>query len=115
MSRFLTYTLTMAACLGTAATLATGTLAARHSQSPVAHLAGDGAFRDGLYLGRLDAARGRPRHLAVGRWSNENDRGSFRSGYRLGYGDSRPVHGAAAEASRQSNTPWPAQVPAKEI
>jgi len=103
MSRFLSCALAAAACLGTA-TLASSTLAARNSRSPAARAAGDGAFRDGLYLGRFDAAIGRPHHPAVGRWSNEKDRRSFRAGYRQGYDSSRPVR-PAAETSRRSNRP----------
>jgi hypothetical protein len=88
MSRFFTYAITMAACLGTVAALANSTLATRRSQNLNAPLAADGAFRDGLYLGRLDAGLGRPLHPAVGRWSNEKDRASFLAGYRRGYDDS---------------------------
>ena len=47
--------------------------------------ASDAAFRDGLFLGRLDAATGAPQHLSVGRWASESDRALFRSGYEAGY------------------------------
>jgi hypothetical protein len=43
------------------------------------------AFRDGLYLGKLDAAQNNDRHIAVGRWSTTEDRASFSEGYGLGY------------------------------
>jgi hypothetical protein len=45
----------------------------------------NGAFRDGLYLGRLDATSGREAHLSSGRWSRDHDRLSFAAGYRAGY------------------------------
>ena len=45
----------------------------------------DGAYRDGLYLGRLDAQAGRRPHVAVGRWSRDTDRNSYRAGYSAGY------------------------------
>jgi hypothetical protein len=45
----------------------------------------DAAFRDGAYLGRLAAERGEVLHIASGRWSNEEDRRSFTSGYKEGY------------------------------
>ena len=48
-------------------------------------VATDGAFRDGLYLGGLDAAKGRARHVSVGRWSADGDRTQFRAGYEAGY------------------------------
>jgi len=55
--------------------------------SAEARLASDGAFRDGLYLGKLAAENGQPRRLAVGRWSTEQDRAMFTAGYRRGYSE----------------------------
>jgi hypothetical protein len=47
-------------------------------------MAGDAAYRDGLFLGKLNR-EGRPHMLApVGRWSTETDRASFVQGYRQG-------------------------------
>jgi hypothetical protein len=46
---------------------------------------GDGAFRDGLYLGKLDAESGRKPHLSIGRWNTARDRASFVAGYQQGY------------------------------
>ena len=45
----------------------------------------DGAFRDGLYLGKLAAARGTESHAAIGRWATPEDRSSFAAGYQQGY------------------------------
>jgi hypothetical protein len=45
----------------------------------------DGAFRDGLYLGRLAAEGGSKPHVAVGRWATAEDRSSFTAGYQRGY------------------------------
>jgi hypothetical protein len=45
----------------------------------------NGAFRDGLYLGRLAAANGERSHAAAGRWSTPEDRASFSDGYSAGY------------------------------
>jgi hypothetical protein len=45
----------------------------------------DGAFRDGLYLGGLDAAQGREHHVSIGRWAADADRAQFRAGYEAGY------------------------------
>lgn len=47
--------------------------------------AADGAFRDGLYLGKLAAENGQPARLAIGRWSTDHDRSMFAAGYRRGY------------------------------
>ncbi len=47
--------------------------------------AAEGAFRDGLYLGKLAAENGGPPRLAIGRWSTDRDRAMFTAGYRGGY------------------------------
>lgn len=43
------------------------------------------AYRDGLFLGRLDANQGRTAHVCVGRWGTAADRNSFAAGYQDGY------------------------------
>ena len=45
------------------------------------------AYRDGLYLGRLDAEQGRPQQISSGRWAQLHDRESFTAGYRQAYAD----------------------------
>jgi hypothetical protein len=50
-----------------------------------AALATNAAFRDGLYLGRLTAERGRESRVATGRWATNQDRISFAAGYQQGY------------------------------
>lgn len=45
----------------------------------------DAAFRDGLYLGKLDAKSGRKAHLSVGRWNTAQGHASFAAGYEQGY------------------------------
>jgi hypothetical protein len=45
----------------------------------------DGAFRDGLYLGRRAAERGDEPHVAIARWATAEDRASFTAGYQRGY------------------------------
>ena len=47
----------------------------------------DGAFRDGLYLGRLAADGGGEPHVAVGRWATAEDRSSFTAGYQRRYNE----------------------------
>ena len=73
--------------VGTSAMLVQKDSGTRHSQNVDARLAADGAFRDGLYLGKLDRTAKNPMHPAVGRWSTEKDRESFVAGYRQGYND----------------------------
>jgi hypothetical protein len=50
----------------------------------------DAASRDGWFLGRLDAERGRKPHLASGRWNLDADRRLFVSGYLQAYRDMSP-------------------------
>ena len=45
----------------------------------------DGAYRDGLFLGKFAAERGDTPHIAVARWSTVADRASFTAGYQRGY------------------------------
>jgi hypothetical protein len=45
----------------------------------------NGAFRDGLYLGRLAAERGIAPRVARGRWATAEDQASFTAGYERGY------------------------------
>jgi uncharacterized protein with FMN-binding domain len=47
----------------------------------VVNRATNAAFRDGLYVGKLDAARGNAIHVAVGRWSTKEGRSAFAEGY----------------------------------
>jgi hypothetical protein len=62
----------------------------------------DAAFRDGLFLARLDAEHGRKPHLATGRWSTDADRRSFVSAYLQTY---REMQGAASEQLGFSQLP----------
>ncbi len=53
-------------------------------QTVSVQMAGDAAYRDGLFLGKLNR-EGNPHLLApVGRWSTEKDRAAFVQGYRQG-------------------------------
>lgn len=48
---------------------------------------GDGAYRDGLYLGKLDAEHNRTYHVATGRWATAKDRQEFLNGYNRSFSD----------------------------
>ena len=85
MEKLLTFVLAVAVSLMTTVLIAgSRTEAAGQSQ---AQTATDGAFRDGLYIGRMAAEGGRPEHPPIGRWSTAADRASFLKGYRSGYRD----------------------------
>jgi hypothetical protein len=60
----------------------------------------DGAFRDGLYLGRLAAEHGSKPHVASGRWSTLEDRVSFGVGYHRGYSKGFASQGALTTPRR---------------
>ena len=73
--------------------LGMGTASMLHGGRPVAYFnpndnvaqATNGAFRDGLYLGRLTAERGIAPRVARGRWATAKDQASFTVGYERGY------------------------------
>jgi hypothetical protein len=93
----------LALCVGTAATLPGGRLkisssATENSVGGDSNRHRSGAFRDGLYLGRLAAERGQPRHVASGRWATEDNRTLFTVGYEQGYDEAAT---SAANAGRQ--------------
>ena len=58
---------------------------AGRNQNVDAEKANVAAYRDGLYLGKLDSERGDDPHVAVGRWSNASHRTAFAEGYSEGY------------------------------
>ena len=88
MTKLSAYTLAIAVSLGTTAMLDNSQPSPRPKASAEARLQGDGAFRDGLYLGKLAAQSGQPQHPAIARWSTDQDRATFTAGYRRGYNDS---------------------------
>lgn len=47
----------------------------------------NGAFRDGLYLGKLAGEHDGGPHIASGRWSTAADRASFSAGFQRGYSE----------------------------
>ena len=73
--------------------LGMGTASMRHGDRPGAYFSANdnvaqttnGAFRDGLYLGRLAAERGLAPRVARGRWATAEDQASFTTGYERGY------------------------------
>jgi hypothetical protein len=89
MDKIFTFALALAVSLGTTAFLANSGGSTWQDHSPDAQRATDGAFRDGLYVGRLAAEGKRRLQPPIGRWSSDRDRASFVAGYRRGYDDAR--------------------------
>jgi hypothetical protein len=87
MSKLSTYALAIAVSMGTTAMLDNSQRSNKPNASEEARLATDGAFRDGMYLGKLAAESGRPLRPAIGRWSTDQDRATFTAGYRRGYNE----------------------------
>jgi hypothetical protein len=85
MSKFATYALVIAVSMGTTAMLGNRKRAINPDASADSRLATNGAFQDGMYLGKLAAENGQPLRIAVGRWSTDQDRASFTAGYERGY------------------------------
>ena len=96
------YALALVICVGTTAMLAASNHNVKSNPSLETGLASDGAFRDGLYLGRLAAESGQAPRLAIGRWSADQDRSMFAAGYRRGYSES--LTSAAANAGLARST-----------
>jgi len=95
------YALALVICVGTTAMLAVSNHNVKSSPSVETGLASDGAFRDGLYLGKLAAESGQAPSLAIGRWSADQDRSMFAAGYRRGYSES--LASAAANSARSQS------------
>ncbi|HEX4785282.1 MAG TPA: hypothetical protein VH350_13140 [Candidatus Sulfotelmatobacter sp.] len=85
MEKIFILALALAVSAGTTAMLANSGNTTSHPQSHMTKMASDGAFRDGLYIGKLAAKRRQPQSPPIGRWSNERGRASFVDGYRRGY------------------------------
>jgi hypothetical protein len=98
MTRFFTR-IAIVIALGVTATLAISPRKVKSPTTSEASLAVDGAFRDGLYLGKLAAASREQPRLAVGRWSTAQDRLQFAAGYRRGYDEAFATNAKRAQSS----------------
>jgi hypothetical protein len=87
MKTLASYAISIALCLGAMATLAIGSHGVKSISSSEAHLAANAAFQDGAYLGKLAAEGGQEMKtaIAIGRWSSDQDRFMFTTGYRRDY------------------------------
>lgn len=87
MQRFMGYAAAMLIGLATGATLTNGVSASTLASSTAQVQHGtDAAYRDGLFMGKHDAAEGRLRHVSAGRWSAASDRTQYQTGYDAGFG-----------------------------
>ena len=88
MSKLSVYAVAIFVGLGTSALLAASSRIAQTRTSAEVRFAADGAYRDGLYLGKLAAESGQQARPAIGRWSTDHDRALFTAGFTAGYGAS---------------------------
>ena len=81
------FTIAIALCLGAAVAMIQsdrGSDGWQSSSIQTAH-ATSAPYRDGLYLGKLAAARSGESQISTGRWTTEADRASFKAGFQQGY------------------------------
>lgn len=80
------YVLTLVIGMTAGSLVSNNNALARVDKSQLAgeHVA-DAAYRDGLYMGQLDAKDGHAYHVAIGRWRDANDRSQYRTGYQAGF------------------------------
>jgi hypothetical protein len=100
MKRLSTYLLTFVATA--AAIFAPGALHRSYVGAGNVNNQTNAAFRDGLFLARLDAEHGRKPHLMSGRWSSDGDRRLFVAAYLQAY---REMRGDAAPEQMESSPP----------
>lgn len=62
------------------------------------------AFRDGMYLAKLDAESGRKPHLMATRWTNAPDRSAFLAGYESVYGRVGDAYATDHSGTNQENS-----------
>jgi hypothetical protein len=81
------FTIVIALCLGAAVAMIQSDRGSNGWQSSSIQIARatNAPYRDGLYLGKLAAARGGESHISTGRWMTEADRASFKAGFQQGY------------------------------
>jgi hypothetical protein len=89
MSRLWKFMLALSIALGANALLGNSSSHFIPAIDQKARLAADGAFRDGLYLGKLAARNRLVSRPAIGRWSAPQDRAMFAAGYARGYSEAR--------------------------
>jgi hypothetical protein len=102
MSKVSAYTLAIAVSLGTTSMLDNSQPSHKLNASAKARLQDDGAFRDGLYLGKLAAESGQLQHPAMARSSTGQTAPGSRPAMPWMQRFSR-AHGAVKANSRNAN------------
>ncbi|HZQ68994.1 MAG TPA: hypothetical protein VFA68_10795 [Terriglobales bacterium] len=84
MNRLFLFALAFALSAGAATSVFTAS--GGHARLNPAAQQNGAAFRDGMYLGKLDAESGRNPHFIASRWTSQEDRSAFLQGYEAVYG-----------------------------
>lgn len=84
MNRLFLFALTIALSAGAATSVFKAS--EEHGLANAAGQENSAAFRDGMYLAKLDTENGRKPHLIASRWRNASDRSAFLAGYEAVYG-----------------------------
>jgi hypothetical protein len=100
MNRIFLFALTIALSAGAATSVFTAS--EDHRLAGASTQQNSAAFRDGMYLAKLDAETGRRPHLTASRWTSASDRSAYLAGYESVYG--RVGNAYAAEAKTSSNS-----------
>ena len=79
------YVLIIVLSVGSAAMVQSAMRTRSLNSDSSALMATNGAFRDGLYLGKLAARNGEEPRISTGRWVKDEDRSAFRDGYNRGF------------------------------
>lgn len=81
------FTIVIALCLGAAVGMSQSSRESNEweSSSIRTESATSAPYGDGLYPGKLAAAKGGEAHISTGRWLTEADRASFKAGFQQGY------------------------------
>jgi hypothetical protein len=82
--------LTLTLLLVAATILVTGVAAHMPNISSSPEQATNAAFRDGMFIGKLDIQNGRKLHLSSSRWRTDADRTSFIAGYHEALRENHP-------------------------
>jgi hypothetical protein len=102
MKKLSVYACAIALACGATVLLAAGTVRRSAIKGDQPGVRTDAAFRDGLFLGRLDANGSRKQHLISGRWADDADRRHFVSGYLQAY---REMYGPVGAEGFLSSLP----------
>jgi hypothetical protein len=100
MNRLFVFALAIALSAGAATSIFTAS--DDHGVLSLAAQQNSAAFRDGMYLGKLDLENHRKPHLIASRWTDQADRTAFLAGYESAYGNVINAYGVNTAADSKA-------------